>query len=281
MPVTCCGRWSLLYAINPVSNSYPSEQSRDSPLEVCESGGLRHYRYESVGTTQEVAFAFTAKPQHPREFCVSANQQHHGRGRMGRHWQSPEGSLSLSLVLEADEKLNRLLPYLVGLGVCETLERIAKEQKKAVSLMLKWPNDVLLEGAKCAGILIEHFSRPYPMFVLGIGINTLETPGGTPYAVTNLSAHGLKISAMDLAELLVASLLQLRRRASLTLNEGIYQQWQEKAHPVGTVLKVRTEDQTLEGEYQGLSNDGALCLRLASGEMRGIYSADCQIKGEG
>ena len=138
--------------------------------------------------------------------------------------------------------------------------------------MLKWPNDVLLGGAKMSGILLE---RAGDAVVIGIGVNIAHHPDLPDRPTTSLAAHGVAITPADfavrLAEMLAAWLTIWR-------TDGLGQvvaRWVSRAHPCGTPLVARLADgEDVPGTFDGLASDGALLLRLADGGARAIHAAD-------
>ena len=108
------------------------------------------------------------------ELCVSAKEQTAGRGRMQRPWSSLEGNLSFSLALTPSMEMLYSLGFLASLSIMRSIQRFMK--KSDTSIVLKWPNDVLLDGAKCAGILIEYHQQPRESLVLGIGCLLYTSP---------------------------------------------------------------------------------------------------------
>jgi BirA family biotin operon repressor/biotin-[acetyl-CoA-carboxylase] ligase len=138
--------------------------------------------------------------------------------------------------------------------------------------IIKWPNDLLIGDAKLTGILLE---RSGDAVVVGIGVNLAHHPEGLDRAVTSVAAQGLGAPdpeqfLRDLAEAFARWLAQWR--AGL---EPIRRRWLERAHPPETALSVRLPDQEpVEGLFDGLDADGALRLRLASGEVQVIHAGD-------
>ncbi len=137
------------------------------------------------------------------------------------------------------------------------------------AVTIKWPNDLLLDGAKLAGILLE---RSGDAVVVGFGVNCAHAPDLPDRATTHLNG------AVDPA-ILVETLAEVFARwASRWRAEGIAPvraRWQERAHPRGAALVARLSDgEAVEGLFDGLDADGALRLRLADGARRVIHAAD-------
>lgn len=202
---------------------------------------------------------------------LRAEQQTAGRGRQGRAWQSPPGNLYASTVV-------RLLPHdppAAGLAMVAAvaLEEVVRAVlPDAEKLYLKWPNDVLLDGAKLSGILLE---RGGEHVVVGIGVNVAHHPELTDRATTSLRAEGATVDAATLLSDLAA---RFARWLEVWRGQGIAPvaaRWGERAHPIGTALSVRLPDGgALNGQFLGLDASGALLLGLVDGTRHVIHAGD-------
>lgn len=209
---------------------------------------------------------------------LRAERQSAGRGRQGRAWISPIGNFFGSTLV-------RLRPTDPPAATLALVAAVAVEEGVSVHLFpgggrgtamprltLKWPNDLLLDGAKLSGILLE---RTDDAVVIGIGVNLAHHPDLPDRPTTSLAAHGVTVAPADFADTLAEA---FRRWLSRWRGEGlapIRARWLEHAHPVGTALTARLPDGAgIDGLFDGLDADGALLLRLASGERRVIHAAD-------
>src|SRR6202012_616712 len=141
--------------------------------------------HEKIGSTNDEARRL-AQEGVPHGTVVHADEQTAGRGRMTHKWDSPAGNLYVSVVLRTGQPANRTaeLRFLAALAVADTVEALLPRQTRA---MLKWPNDVLVSGAKIAGILLEQVDDAV---VMGIGLNVLEAPANVGYKTTTIVANG-------------------------------------------------------------------------------------------
>ncbi|MEG3122821.1 biotin--[acetyl-CoA-carboxylase] ligase [Sphingomonas sp. GB1N7] len=143
---------------------------------------------------------------------------------------------------------------------------------EGLKALLKWPNDLLIDGAKVSGILLE---RADDAVVIGIGVNLAHHPEGLERPTTSLAAQGV---TPDPAEFLETLAECFARWLSRWRGEGIAPvraRWLERAHPIGTALTAALPDgSAVDGLFQGLDADGALILRLADGTARVIHAAD-------
>lgn len=201
---------------------------------------------------------------------LRAERQSGGRGRMGRDWQSPPGNLYASTLVRL--RGGDPAPATLALVVAVALHGVVRAYAPNVRATIKWPNDVLIDGAKLAGILLE---RAGDAVVIGIGINLAHHPVGLDRPVTSLAAHGVTPDpALFCEDLVVAFALWLARWRGAGL-AAVRTAWLAAAHPVGTALIANLGDGTaLEGMFDGLTDDGALRLRLADGDVRVIHAGD-------
>ncbi len=138
--------------------------------------------------------------------------------------------------------------------------------------MLKWPNDLLLDGAKLSGILLD---RVDDAVIVGIGVNLTHHPDLPDRATTSLAAHGVGVDPAAFLDVLAEAFARWVGRWRGEGIAAVRARWLERAHPVGTALTARLADGTaVDGLFDGLDPDGALTLRLASGERRVIHAAD-------
>jgi len=199
---------------------------------------------------------------------LRAERQSDGRGRQGRAWASPAGNLYASTLV-------RLRPTDPGAATLALVAAVALEEAVSAYVpggQLKWPNDLLIDGAKLSGILLE---RADDAVVIGIGVNLAHHPADLDRVATSLAAQGVSVDPADFAETLADS---FARWLGLWRGEGlapVRARWLTRAHPPGTALTARLPDgSAIDGLFDGLDAEGALILRLASGERRVIHAGD-------
>src|SRR4029078_6368931 len=174
------------------------------PREATDLAGVRHERYETLGSTNAEALA-RARACERGPLWISAAIQTEGRGRRGKSWVSPPGNLYASLLLTqpSPSALAPQLSFVTGLAVHDAVVACAPNLGSATKL--KWPNDLLLNGCKLSGMLIESESQPRFSVAIGIGVNCVSHPVDTGYGATDLKANGMAIGALDLlAKLAIA-----------------------------------------------------------------------------
>lgn len=204
---------------------------------------------------------------------LSAGRQTAGRGRQGRAWSSPLGNVSASTLvrLRPSDPPAATLALVAAIAVAETVLTFHSGEGRG-NLQIKWPNDLLLSGAKLAGILLE---RADGAVVIGIGVNLANHPALPDRPTTSLAAHGTAVDPASFVDVLADTFARWLQRWR---GEGIAvvrTRWLALAHPPGTALTARLPDgRSVDGLFDGLDADGALLLRLAGGERRVIHAAD-------
>lgn len=199
---------------------------------------------------------------------LRADRQGAGRGRQGRAWVSPPGNLHASTLvrLRPSDPPAPTLALVAGVAVQEVVAGVLS------GAYLKWPNDVLVGGAKLAGILLE---RAGDAVVIGVGINLTYHPDLPDRPTTSLAAHGVAVEPDMAAEVLDETFARWLQRWRGEGVAPVRARWPERAHPVGTALTARLPDgSAVDGLFDGLDADGALLLALAGGVRRVIHAGD-------
>ncbi|WP_338151230.1 biotin--[acetyl-CoA-carboxylase] ligase [Qipengyuania spongiae] len=228
-----------------------------------------------TGSTNADLLAALAEGQRAMEGdWLLADRQVAGRGRQGRAWSDGAGNFMGSTVVSLGDggPTAETLSFVAGLALYEAVLPFLPTPG---TLTLKWPNDLLLEGAKLAGILLE---RSGETIVMGFGVNLAQAPELTDRPTIALSETGPAVPRDLFAERLAASLAtELERWRSFGV-ELILRRWQAAAHPVGTPLTVSPPgEQEMRGYFAGLEPNGALRLRLADGTIRAIHAGDVML----
>jgi BirA family biotin operon repressor/biotin-[acetyl-CoA-carboxylase] ligase len=235
-----------------------------------------------IGSTNDVVMA-AGRAGRPEGFAVVADRQTAGRGRRGHLWASPAGlGLYTSILLRPHQPPAKvpLLTLVAGLGVAHGIEEIA-----GVSTQLKWPNDVLVEGRKVAGILAEMATtdEQVSLVVLGIGINVNQGPRNLPEgrspAATSLSIVTGKIFRRG--EVAAAVFSALDRWYQLFCDgcvETLLAAGRERSATLGRSVDVLADGERWQGLAEDLDTDGALLVRQEGGEIRRVIASDVSIR---
>lgn len=232
---------------------------------------------DSVGSTMEEARRLAAEGAEDGTL-IWAKEQQTGRGRQGRTWASPRGNLYLSLILRPDCRPAEAaqLSFLAAVALGEAVGAVAPPM---VEVTFKWPNDVLFNSRKGAGILLESRSKAeggLDYVILGMGVNVQCHPEDSAYPATSLRFEGCPPQVSDV-ELLEAFGRSFLARANTWLEDGfapIRKAWLAHAISLGKEIEVRLPKETLTGTFESLDEGGVLQLRLPDGTLRAIAAGD-------
>ena len=206
-----------------------------------------------------------------------ADRQTAGRGRQGRAWFDGHGNFMGSTVIRPGpgDPPATSLALLCGLALHEVASPLIPPPALA---LLKWPNDLMVGGAKLAGILLE---RVGDAVVAGIGVNLAQAPKVDGRETMALSAFGPAPDRDHFAASLARQFdLELERWRSFGL-EPLIRRWLAAAHPLGTALAVGEPGEApLIGRFKGLTADGALQLDLADGTTRTIHAGEVRLASD-
>jgi BirA family transcriptional regulator, biotin operon repressor / biotin---[acetyl-CoA-carboxylase] ligase len=239
-----------------------------SPLGL--PAGYRLVSYDSVGSTNDEAKRL-ARAGTAGGTVVWALQQTAGRGRRGRHWESPPGNLYASFVLFPDCRAARAvqLGFVAALAVGDALREVMPDPAK---IAYKWPNDVLIDGRKVAGLLIESEvdeGGVLAFLVVGIGINLASAPSATEIEATSVAAFGREApSPGKMLELLAVHFDVWLKRWRAAGFAPVRSVWLAGAASLGQPIRVRLDSAELLGRFRDIDGEGILLLDTADGTRR-------------
>lgn len=229
-----------------------------------------HSVEETGSTNADLAARIDSGDYLPEGHWLVADRQTAGRGRLGRVWNDGYGNFMGSTVVHPapGDPSAASLALLTGLAVHDALAQYLGLGRA----MLKWPNDVLVDGGKIAGILLEMQAG---VVIVGIGVNLALAPEVPGRNVVAVSDFGTPPSTQEFASALAEGFdMELQRWRSVGL-APLLRRWQSAAHPEGTPLTVLPPgEEALNGTYAGLANDGSLRLALPDGAIRTIHAGD-------
>ena len=186
---------------------------------------------------------------------VMAETQTAGRGRYGRVWQSPAGNLYASFVFERNKQYDMYMSFLTGLALAESLPEF--------NVRLKWPNDVLLDGKKVAGILLE---TTEDKIIVGIGVNLISNPDKNMlYPTANL---GGRLSAIGLVKRLIIQYDALMEVLKTKGFKKIRARWLDLAVGYKETISVHLPNEEVIGVFQDISDEGTLILKTKDGKRQ-------------
>lgn len=241
-----------------------------------QAAGFRHFHLDTVGSTNVEALA-----RGEDRLWITAGQQSSGKGRRGRVWNSPAGNLYASLVLvdPADPRRAADLCFVAALALSDAI--YATAPRAASAMALKWPNDILIAGAKVAGILVEGAHRAGEFSaVIGCGVNVASHPGGTPYPATHLLASDAALNLDSffaaMSDAFASRLTVWQRGAGFA---EIRKAWLSRAAGLGRRIVVRLPSGDIDGVFEALDTEGALVLLDDAGHRREVSAGEIFFPG--
>jgi BirA family biotin operon repressor/biotin-[acetyl-CoA-carboxylase] ligase len=231
---------------------------------------------DKVTSTQDI-IRDMARQGKPEGTVVQALQQTAGRGRHGRQWVSDKGNFYISLLLKPAGEARHVgqMGLMTGVAVAETIRKYLREPD---SMTLKWPNDVLIEGQKCAGMLVETELTPKNSLSwvgIGVGINIVSAPKGIGVAMEQFETK-----PFGLPMLRTTFLTAMDKYYMLWQKEGfeaIRDAWLSYAHKKGSKLRVRVAEELIEGSFQGIDESGSLLMTDQNMDVRKITAGEVYV----
>ncbi|WP_153732238.1 biotin--[acetyl-CoA-carboxylase] ligase [Sporosarcina obsidiansis] len=250
-------------------------------LQTAEYGHTIHY-FKTCPTTQTIAHE-EAQNGAADGTLIIAEEQTAGKGRLARPWTSNEGrGIWMSLIIRPELAPQQApqLTLVTAVAIVRAIEEVADIQP-----VIKWPNDILINGKKVTGILTELQADPdrVKAIILGIGLNANQELADFPEELQTI-ATSLRIEKGEKVDraLLVAKILEyVEQYTALYVEKGfapIKLLWESYASITGKRIRANMVNESVEGIALGISAEGLLELQLEDGTVRGIYSADIEIK---
>ncbi|MEA2938585.1 MAG: BirA family transcriptional regulator [Alphaproteobacteria bacterium] len=241
---------------------------------MASAAGVRLVAHELVASTNTEALAL-ARAGERGPLWIAAGRQSAGRGRRGRTWTSQTGNLHASLLLTGPAPAEHWpeLSFVAALAVHDAVVETAPTLRPQIKI--KWPNDLLLKGAKFAGILIEGEGAEPGAVAVGIGVNCTSHPADTDYPATDLAAAGAQVSSAALFRALSSKMLG--RLAQWNRGEHfatIRTDWLARAAGLGEPIRVRLADREVAGRFETLDEGGRLVLTLPEGGKQTLAAGD-------
>lgn len=238
--------------------------------------GFSLHHVETIGSTNDKALKLALEGA-PSGTIVLADRQTEGRGRLGRYWQSEPGNLYSSFILRPDCGPGEAsqLSLLAAVALADVLTELGPDD---LDLALKWPNDVLIRGAKVAGILLESASDKQSKVshvIIGMGVNVAHAPEALPYRATSLAAEGFptrspKAWLFDIADRLRIWLDRWQRDGFAVVRAS----WRIRSYGLGAPIRLQTGSEKVEGRFIDLTETGALLIERDDGKRCALSAGD-------
>ncbi|MFQ6122328.1 MAG: biotin--[acetyl-CoA-carboxylase] ligase [Dehalococcoidales bacterium] len=238
--------------------------------------GQRVIYYPRLTSTMDIAKQ-EAQQGAAEGTTVIADEQTGGKGRARRVWLSPKGSIALSIILYPS---GLHLPSLFMLGSLAVVHSI--KTVTGLPSQIKWPNDVLINGKKVCGILVESDVRGDKVVcaIMGIGINAnfrVSDFPEIPSTATSLADElGRQVSRLDMIRCLLVETERLY--LALPDREPIYQEWRDRLVTLGRKVQVKSGETVLKGVAESVARDGSLLLRHSNGSSTKVVAGDVSLR---
>lgn len=236
--------------------------------------GYNLISFKTIDSTNEEAKRLIRSGSAISKSLIISNKQSNGYGQKGRSWESLEGNLHLSILLETTKSLQELqeLVFLTATAMAKYIEQLLPETP---SIKLKWPNDILIEGKKVAGILVETIKNQGKQFVIiGIGVNLNKTPQVNDQPVTSLKKFGnIAIASEEFLSGFIGLFdAEYQKWNNENSFDQIRQEWQNRAHNLNQAVTIDNGNEDVSGTFCGINEHGALILEIENGQK---ITIDC------
>ena len=248
------------------------------------SAGYSLAVFDRIGSTNAEAMSRARDGERGPMWFVTTEQTA-GRGRRQRAWIAPRGNLASSVleVMNVSPSIAATLGFAAGLSLESALQRLSIEANlrragaEPLRYALKWPNDVMADGQKLAGILLEAeaVAGNRLAVVVGIGTNVIAAPEGTPTPATSLAALGVNVGAEEVFTALSEAWVEFR--GIWDKGRGfadIRKLWLERAFGLGERVAIQTGTVTVEGRFDAIDEAGCLIVRTAEGKRVPITAGE-------
>lgn len=232
--------------------------------------GYRLITLEEATSTNQVALERVQSGEASDGDIILAKRQTAGRGRQGRPWESPDGNLFMSIVVRHDGALETAaqLSFIAAIATHAAIDDVAAGR---ANVACKWPNDVLINDRKTAGILLEVGRYPGDAgawIVVGIGVNLASPPTEARFPATCLEdTLGVHVLPVVMATAIARTFADWRFQWQDQGFTPVRGQWLSTAFALNNEISVRNGDQEASGIFEGIDHDGALCLKTGDGVL--------------
>lgn len=223
--------------------------------------GFTLFHYTEIDSTNEAAKRLVEGGE-ALPAVLWAEKQTAGRGRRGRTWESPTGNLFCSILepLRGDFAEAGRRSYLYGLAIGTAINSVLP----VPCAHLKWPNDVLINGCKVAGVLLETATCPITndrYLITGFGVNVMSQPQGVKYHTTTLAAHEAQVTVEKLLATVLEQLCLLDQLYRFEGFAAIRAQWRAQSAGIGEVVTVNLPNGvSMQGKFADIDDTGAMLL---------------------
>ena len=243
---------------------------------MADSGNIIDWKvhvYSSLESTQDYVRDL-ADEDFAEGTAIQSMIQTKGKGRAGREWTSPMGNMYMSVLLRpyCQAMIAAQMSFVVAVAMSEAMDAYVPQTHKKT---LKWPNDIFIDGKKCAGILIESILDSKGIahaMIVGTGVNILSAPEGA-VALRDVS-NGLQVPIHPFRDYYLSKLSENYLAWKAGGFADIRRKWLAQAHGLGQPITARLPDGPAKGVFRDIDENGALILTLADGSDKVIHTGD-------
>ncbi len=230
------------------------------------------HTYASLPSTQDYVREL-ADEGLPEGTVIQCLTQTKGRGRHGNEWASPIGNLYMSVLLRPACPADKAgqLSFVVALALSQAMDEVIEAGHNKT---LKWPNDILIDGKKAAGILLESALKDGAVdsLVVGVGVNIMAPPEDA-VALQDVSG-GAQVPIHPFRDKILDQLAAYYERWRVEGFTALRNEWLAQAHGLGQTVHVRLPSEEFDGTFKDLDKDGALLVELSDGTDRKVTAGD-------
>ena len=236
------------------------------------------HQFDEIESTNDLAFSLAENKQIFANQIIVANKQNKGRGRLNRNWESPIGNLYFSLVLQPQIAVAKIsqISFVAVCALQIAVAKVFKQQKINVDIKNKWPNDLLIDQKKVAGILLESkiSNKICDFVILGIGVNINSNPTQTFFPSTNIKNFSCEISASKMLEFFLEEFENLYENWLNFGFQNIRNLWHKNAYNLNSQIRINLGNSYAEGIFQEIDEEGNLVIKNHNNETKKISFGD-------
>ena len=236
------------------------------------------HQFDEVESTNDLAFSLAENKQIFANQIIVANKQNKGRGRLNRNWESPQGNLYFSLVLQPKIAIDKIsqISFVAICALQIAVAKIFKQQKIVAEIKNKWPNDLLIDQKKVAGILLESkiSNKICDFVILGMGVNINSSPTQTLFPSTNIKNFSCEISSSRMLEIFLEEFENIYENWLNFGFQNIRNLWHKNAYNLNSKININLGDSKIKGFFQEIDEDGNMVIKNHNNEIKKITYGD-------
>ena len=236
------------------------------------------HQFDEVESTNDLAFSLVENKQIFANQIIVANKQNKGRGRLNRNWESPKGNLYFSLVLQPQIAVAKIsqISFVAICALQIAVAKIFQQQNIVAKIQNKWPNDLLIDQKKVAGILLESkiSNKNCDFAILGIGVNINSNPTQTLFPSTNIKNFSCEISASKMLEFFLEEFENLYENWLIFGFKNIRNLWHKNAYNLNSKININLGNSKIEGLFQEIDEEGNIVIKNHNNETKKVTFGD-------